>query len=78
MAGKQYEVVRQFQQTDPKSGVVTNYEVGDSYTGPLDLPYLLDPFGPDGQGPLIAEKSSSSVTTDSSGKASSDSSGKEK
>jgi hypothetical protein len=78
VAGKQYEVVREFQQTDPKTGVVTNYKVGDAYTGPTDLPYLLDPSGPDGNGPLIAEKSSSSSASDSSGKASSDSSGKEK
>lgn len=75
MAAKQYEVIRPFQQTNPNTGVVTNYLVGDAYSGPLDLPYLLDPAGPDGQGPLIAEKVSAS--SDSS-KTSSDSSGKEK
>jgi hypothetical protein len=78
VAGKQYEAIRDFQQTDPRTGVVTSYKVGDAYSGPLDLPYLLDPAGPDGSGPLIAEKSSSSSASDSSGKASSDSSGKEK
>ena len=77
MAGKQYEVVRAFRQTDPKTGKDTHYEPGDPYSGSVDKPYeyLLDEQGPDGKGPLISEKSSS---TDSSSKASSDSSGKEK
>lgn len=56
MAGKQYEVVRFHRRTDPKTLDDTIYEVGAHYSGPLDW-YHLDPKGPDGQGPLIAEKS---------------------
>ncbi len=62
MAGKspvQFVAIRPFVQTDQKTWKPKKY-VGDGselYTGPLDLPYLLDPNGPDGQGPLIAEKS---------------------
>ena len=52
----EHVAVRKFHQDLP--GGVTAYEGGgdELYTGPLDLPYLLDPQGPDGQGPLIAEK----------------------
>jgi hypothetical protein len=59
VAGKQYVAIRHFRQADPRTGAVTIYEgTGtEPYTGPLDLAYLLDPSGPDGQGPLIAEKS---------------------
>lgn len=72
MAGKQYEVVRDFRRTDPKTGDSTSYTVGAPYVGPVDG--LLDSEGPDGKGPLIVEKSS---VIDSS-KAPTDSSGKEK
>lgn len=57
MAGKQYEVIRAFRRTDPRTGADTAYKVGDAYPGPLDKEYLTDEAGPDGLGPLIAEKS---------------------
>jgi len=65
VAGKQYEVVRAWRRTDPKTGDDTNYAPGDVYDGPVDKPYLLDSQGPDGQGPLIAEKSTPPVAASS-------------
>lgn len=62
MASKQYEAVREFSQTDPRTGVDTDYKIGDPYTGPLDKPYLMDSRGPDGKGPLIAEKTTPVVS----------------
>lgn len=56
MASKQYEVVRPFRRTDPRTGAESRFEVGDVYPGPVDQPYYTDPRGPDGKGPLIAEK----------------------
>lgn len=53
----EYVAVRHFRQSDPRTGKVTVFEPGDLYAGSLEFPYLLDPSGPDGQGPLIAEKS---------------------
>jgi hypothetical protein len=72
VAGKQYVAIRWFRQTDPRTGNDTIFEVGDPYSGPLDLPYLLDQKGPDGRGPLIAEKSTPTASS------ASDSGGKEK
>ena len=56
---KEHVAIRKFHQYDQQTGKPKNYEgTGEeTYTGPLDLPYLLDPAGPDGGGPLIAEKS---------------------
>lgn len=56
MASKQYEVVRPFSRTDPRTGVDTHFDVGDVFPGPVDKPYFMDVRGPDGKGPLIAEK----------------------
>ena len=55
----EYVAIRKFHQMDQRTGKVKVYEgTGDElYTGPLEYSYLLDPKGPDGQGPLIAEKS---------------------
>lgn len=55
--GKQYEVVIPFHRVDPKTGDVTEYAVGDSYSGEDVDKYLADPneFAPD-HGPLIREK----------------------
>lgn len=55
-ATEQYECTRVWRHVDPHTGAVTDYEVGDPYEGPLDYPYLLDPQGPDGKGPLIKKK----------------------
>lgn len=57
MAGatKQYEVLRTFRRTDPKTYVDTFYEVGDTYSGPVEESFF-DPDGPDGKGPLLADK----------------------
>jgi len=70
--GKQYVVLRDFSRTDQKTGDDVTYTAGSPYSGPFDASYL-DPAGPDGKGPLIAEKSTSSPTP-----ADSDSSSKEK
>jgi hypothetical protein len=61
VAGKQYESIRVWRRVDPKTGEVTDFEVGDPYSGPIDSVYMLSPEGPDGRGPVIAEKSASSV-----------------
>jgi hypothetical protein len=54
---KSYTVVRAWRYVDPRTGAATDYEPGDPYTGATDTnPFLLDPAGPDGRGPLIAEK----------------------
>jgi hypothetical protein len=54
---KSYEVVRAWRYVDPRTGDPTDYTPGDPYTGAVDAnPFLLDPQGPDGCGPLIAEK----------------------
>lgn len=79
MAGKtQYVAIREFRQYDQQTGKPKLYMGnGDElYMGPLDLPYLLDPAGPDGRGPLIAEKSD--VVQPAPPAASGDSSTKEK
>jgi hypothetical protein len=69
VAGKQYEVIRPFRRTDPRTGVDTMFEVGDVYPGAVDAePYLLDPGGPDGKGPLIAETATPVTASDSSRK----------
>jgi hypothetical protein len=75
---KQHVAIRQFRQYDPQTGKPKTYVgSGDElYTGPLGLPYLLDPAGPDGKGPLIAEKSD--VVKPAPPAASGDSSTKEK
>lgn len=56
VAEKRYEVIRPFRWADPKTGADTHYKVGDVYPGPVNKPYLLDPAGPDGKGPLLLEK----------------------
>lgn len=56
MPAKQYEVVRPFRRTDRRTGADSHFEVGQVYSGPVDESYL-NPAGPDGRGPLIAEKS---------------------
>jgi hypothetical protein len=59
---KQYEAIREFRLVDPHTGKGTRYVPGDTFDGPVDAnPYLLGDDGPDGGGPLIAEK----VKTDS-------------
>jgi hypothetical protein len=59
---KSYEVVRAWRYVDPRTGEPTDYTPGDPYTGAVDAnPYLLDPAGPDGCGPLIAEKTAKAV-----------------
>lgn len=58
MPAKQYEVLRNFRMTNRRSGAASHHEAGSLYSGPLDNEYLLDPQGPDGKGPLIAEKAS--------------------
>jgi hypothetical protein len=66
--GKQYVILRDFSRTDPKTGANTPYKQNDPYSGPVDPSYL-DPQGPDGKGPLLAEKSSPApVSSDSSSK----------
>lgn len=68
MAGKTYEVTRDFRRVDQRTGDSVFYKAGDPYSGPSDQS-LLDPAGPDGKGPLIAEKSSPApATSDSSSK----------
>lgn len=47
------KVLRDFRYVDPQSGESTKWKAGDSYTGRMDNPWLLDPNGPDGKGPLI-------------------------
>lgn len=64
MPGKQYVVLRDFSRTDQKTGDTASYKVGDAYSGVVDSSYL-DPQGPDGKGPLLAEKLSP-ASTDSS------------
>lgn len=56
MPSKSYKVVRAWRYVDPRTGDPTDYQPGDPYTGPVDAnPFLLDPAGPDGCGPLIAD-----------------------
>lgn len=70
MAGKQYEVIRDFRHSCPKSYVDTHYSVGDTYTGDVNDNQIADE-GPDGEGPVLREKAASSSS--SNAKASSDS-----
>lgn len=65
MPAKQYEVVRPFRRTDRRTGADSHFEVGQVYSGPIDASYL-DPAGPDGRGPLIAEKSAPAPAAPSS------------
>lgn len=58
MAGKQYEVARQFRRVDPESGDVAWHEPGESYSGPIEE-YHLSNEGPDGKGALLKDKSGS-------------------
>jgi hypothetical protein len=75
---KEHVAIRKFHQYDQLTGKPKNYEgTGEElYTGSLEYPYLLDPAGPDGRGPLIAEKSD--VVQPAPPAASGDSSTKEK
>lgn len=66
-AAKQYEVVRAFRRTDPKTYEDTDYNVGDTYSGQVEDSYL-DPDGPDGRGPLLAEKKSTVSSSDTGNK----------
>jgi hypothetical protein len=70
--GKQYVVLREFSRTDPKTAASASYKAGDPYSGSVDDTYL-DSKGPDGKGPLLAEKSSPTPAPSSN-----DSSSKEK
>lgn len=52
-----FTAVRAFRLVDPRTGEPTDYAPGDVFDGPTDKnPYLLDPAGPDGCGPLITDK----------------------
>lgn len=65
-ASKQYVVLRDFSRVDQKTGEPAYYKQNDPYSGPVDNSYL-DPQGPDGKGPLLAEKPSPTpASTDSS------------
>lgn len=66
MAGKQFEVVRDFRHSNPKSPYEdTHYTAGDVYKhDPHDV--QLDDDGPDGHGPVIQEKASPSSGSSSS------------
>lgn len=67
MPSKSYEVVRAWRYVDPRTGEPTDYQPGDPWTGPVDEnPFLLDPAGPDGCGPLIAEKTPGKSASDKS------------
>jgi len=67
---KSYEVVRAWRYVDPRTGDPTHYQPGDPYTGPVDAnPHLLDPQGPDGCGPLIADKAAEKTAEKASDKA---------
>jgi hypothetical protein len=89
VAAKQYDVLRYFRRVDPRTGESQEFQPGDTYSGAVDEEYFLAPAGPDGQGPLLAEKSSTSGSGSGSGSSSasssaeksspsSDSTGKEK
>jgi hypothetical protein len=67
VAGKQYEAIRVWRRTDPRTGADTNYVPGDPYTAPVE-PNMVSPEGPDGKGPVIAEKSTPAISGDSSSK----------
>lgn len=74
-------VRRQWHFRDPQTGV-THWGPGDIYTGPLDNPYLDDPSGPDGRGPLLnpiaGDEPDATPDAEKSDPAPSDSSVKEK
>lgn len=60
MAGKQYEVVRQFRRVDPESGDVSWHEPGEVYSGPMENEeHYLNNEGPDGRGALLKDRSGS-------------------
>lgn len=61
---KQYVAVREWRRVDPRLGTPTDYQIGDPYTGPVDA-CQVSPEGPDGRGPVIAEKSTPAVSSDS-------------
>lgn len=59
MATPKYEAIRSFRLVDPRTGKGTQYVPGDAFDGPVDEnPHLLGDDGPDGGGPLIADKQS--------------------
>lgn len=73
-AAKKYVVVRRWRRTDRRTGAETRFVPNTPYTGLVE-PLLLDPNGPDGKGPLIAEvidpapsSASPSDSADDSGK----------
>lgn len=68
MAGK-YTVLIPFHRVDPRTGDITEYEVGQDYAGPDVDKYLADPnpYAPD-HGPLIAEKGSAPMSAPSTSK----------
>ena len=75
MAAKQFENIRDWRWSDLTGrSADIHYSIGDPYAGPMDNPFLLDPAGPDGRGPLIAEKLAPASVSAASG----DSSVKEK
>ena len=70
MPSQSYEVVRAWRYVDPRTGDSTDYQPGDPYTGAVDEnPFLLDPQGPDGCGPLIADKAAAKAAEKASDKA---------
>jgi hypothetical protein len=66
VAGKQYVVLREFRRVD-KNGEIASYAKNDVYSGPVDATYL-DPSGPDGNGPLVAEKAAAPIPASSDSK----------
>lgn len=66
MPGKQYVVLREFSRVD-KNGESTSYSKDDVYSGPVDASYL-GSNGPDGHGPLVAEKAATPTPASSDSK----------
>lgn len=63
VAGKQYEVIREFRHSNPKSPYEdTHYTVGADYKHDVHDVQLAE-GGPDGHGPVIKEKASSSSSS---------------
>jgi hypothetical protein len=54
-APDEYVNIREWRWFDDKTLKNYFFVPGDPYTGPLNLPGLLTPEGPDGKGPLIAK-----------------------
>lgn len=61
---KEFEAIRVWTRVDPNTGAPTNFAIGDPYVGPVDE-CQVSVEGPDGHGPVIAEKSTPAVSSDS-------------